>query len=156
MSWEELREEVETRDFRMPIIMVSAGDDPGTRQKGHQIGAVGFFRKPVDGGSCRMWRRIGTSLLGVTSAEVYGTASFYKVFKLEPRGNLFVRPGDPVYEGMIVGEHSRDNDLNVNPCKTKKLIREKLGLEAKFICFCVRRITYKNGIDTFLKTVNEY
>jgi GTP-binding protein len=34
---------------------------------------------------------------------------------------MFVHPGDPVYEGMLVGEHSRDNDLNVNPCKTKKL-----------------------------------
>jgi FixJ family two-component response regulator len=49
VSWEELRGEIETRDIRMPIIMVSAGDDPGTRQRGHQIGAVGFFRKPVDG-----------------------------------------------------------------------------------------------------------
>ena len=34
---------------------------------------------------------------------------------------MFVSPGDPVYEGMIVGIHSRDNDLVVNPCKTKKL-----------------------------------
>jgi GTP-binding protein len=45
----------------------------------------------------------------------------YALFNLEPRGNLFIVPGDPVYEGMIVGEHNRDNDLNVNPCKTKKL-----------------------------------
>jgi GTP-binding protein len=30
-------------------------------------------------------------------------------------------PGDPVYEGMIIGEHNRENDLNVNPCKTKKV-----------------------------------
>ena len=34
---------------------------------------------------------------------------------------MFVVPGDPVYEGMLVGEHTRENDLNVNPCKTKKL-----------------------------------
>ena len=40
---------------------------------------------------------------------------------LENRGRLFVRPGDSVYEGMIVGEHNRDVDLNVNPTKTKKL-----------------------------------
>ncbi|MBL7662636.1 translational GTPase TypA [bacterium] len=45
----------------------------------------------------------------------------YALFHLEPRGVLFVPPGVPVYEGMIVGEHNRDNDLNVNPCKTKKL-----------------------------------
>ena len=34
---------------------------------------------------------------------------------------LFITPGEPVYEGMIVGEHNRDNDINVNPCKEKKL-----------------------------------
>ncbi|MFP4151557.1 MAG: translational GTPase TypA [Alkalispirochaeta sp.] len=50
-----------------------------------------------------------------------GEAVPYALFNLEPRGLLFVRPGDAVYEGMIVGEHNRDNDLNVNPCKTKKL-----------------------------------
>jgi GTP-binding protein len=50
-----------------------------------------------------------------------GEAVPYALFNLEPRGALFVRPGEPVYEGMIVGEHNRDNDLNVNPAKTKKL-----------------------------------
>jgi GTP-binding protein len=50
-----------------------------------------------------------------------GEAVPYALFNLEPRGQLFVTPGEPVYEGMIVGEHNRDGDLNVNPCKTKKL-----------------------------------
>ncbi len=50
-----------------------------------------------------------------------GQAVPYALFNLEPRGNLFIVPGDSVYEGMIVGEHNRENDLNVNPCKTKKL-----------------------------------
>ena len=50
-----------------------------------------------------------------------GEAVPYALYNLEPRGILFVTPGDKVYEGMIVGEHNRDNDLNVNPCKTKKL-----------------------------------
>ncbi|NBF41874.1 MAG: translational GTPase TypA [Spirochaetes bacterium] len=50
-----------------------------------------------------------------------GEAVPYALFNLEPRGQLFVTPGDPVYEGMIVGEHNRENDLNVNPTKTKKL-----------------------------------
>lgn len=45
----------------------------------------------------------------------------YGLNSLEPRGRLFVVPGDCVYEGMIIGEHNRDNDLMVNPCKTKKL-----------------------------------
>ncbi len=50
-----------------------------------------------------------------------GTSVPYALFNLEPRGNLFVTAGEQVYEGMIIGEHNRDNDLNVNPCKTKKL-----------------------------------
>jgi GTP-binding protein len=50
-----------------------------------------------------------------------GRAIAYALFNLEPRGTLFVAPGDPVYAGMIVGEHNRENDLNVNPTKEKKL-----------------------------------
>lgn len=50
-----------------------------------------------------------------------GNAVAYALFNLEPRGRLFIVPNDPVYEGMVVGEHNRDNDLNVNPCKEKKL-----------------------------------
>lgn len=50
-----------------------------------------------------------------------GNAVPYAIFNLEPRGKFFVQPGDPVYEGMIVGEHNRENDLLVNPCRTKKL-----------------------------------
>ncbi|MFP4491423.1 MAG: translational GTPase TypA [Spirochaetaceae bacterium] len=58
---------------------------------------------------------------GSLVADRQGQAVAYALFNLEPRGNLFVEPGDPVYEGMIVGEHNRENDLNVNPCKAKKL-----------------------------------
>jgi len=50
-----------------------------------------------------------------------GTSVAYGLFHLEPRGKLFIGAGVPVYEGMIIGEHNRKQDLNVNPCKTKKL-----------------------------------
>lgn len=50
-----------------------------------------------------------------------GTATGYALDALQPRGILFVPPSEPVYEGMIIGEHSRDNDLEVNPTKAKKL-----------------------------------
>ncbi|MDD5713131.1 MAG: translational GTPase TypA, partial [Smithellaceae bacterium] len=50
-----------------------------------------------------------------------GVAVSYALFNLEPRGVMFIEPGQPVYEGMIVGEHNREQDLNVNPCKEKKL-----------------------------------
>ncbi len=58
---------------------------------------------------------------GSIVADRKGNAVPYALFNLEPRGKLFVSPGDPVYEGMIVGEHSRENDIDVNPCKMKKL-----------------------------------
>ncbi len=50
-----------------------------------------------------------------------GTGTAYALDALQPRGILFIEPGDKIYEGMIIGEHSRDNDLTVNPCKEKKL-----------------------------------
>lgn len=50
-----------------------------------------------------------------------GSGVPYALFNLEPRGELFILPGDPVYEGMIIGEHNRDNDIDVNPTKEKKL-----------------------------------
>jgi len=58
---------------------------------------------------------------GSIVADRAGKAVAYALFHLEPRGVLFTRPGDPVYEGMIIGEYNKDNDLNANPCKEKKL-----------------------------------
>ncbi|MGD8283664.1 MAG: translational GTPase TypA [Desulfobacterales bacterium] len=58
---------------------------------------------------------------GSIVADRTGNAVPYALFNLEPRGRLFTVPGDPVYEGMIVGEHNRSQDINVNPCKEKKL-----------------------------------
>ena len=49
LSVEELRAELDARNLSMPIIVVSADDGPETRRKAERIGAVGFFRKPVDG-----------------------------------------------------------------------------------------------------------
>jgi GTP-binding protein len=60
-------------------------------------------------------------LTGSLVSDRQGETTSYALFNLEPRGVLFITPGEPVYEGMIVGEHNRDNDLNVNPCKPKKL-----------------------------------
>lgn len=58
---------------------------------------------------------------GSLVSDRQGEALSYALYNLEPRGTLFTVPGEPVYEGMIVGEHNRDNDLDVNPCKGKKL-----------------------------------
>ncbi len=58
---------------------------------------------------------------GALVADRAGTTTTYTLFKLQPRGRLFVGPGVEIYEGMIVGEHVRENDLNVNATKAKQL-----------------------------------
>jgi GTP-binding protein len=58
---------------------------------------------------------------GVMVSMESGVSVGFALDNLQARGQLFISPGLPIYEGMIVGEHSRDNDLPVNPCKTKKL-----------------------------------
>ncbi|MGH3097610.1 MAG: translational GTPase TypA [Streptosporangiales bacterium] len=60
-----------------------------------------------------------------------GLVTAYACFNLQERGTLFVRPGTEVYEGMIIGENSRPDDLDVNPCKEKKLtnVRSSTGEE---------------------------
>ncbi|MCP4568227.1 MAG: translational GTPase TypA, partial [FCB group bacterium] len=58
---------------------------------------------------------------GSIVSDRQGAAVAYALFNLEPRGQLFIEPGDPAYEGMIFGEHNRSNDINANPCKEKKL-----------------------------------
>jgi len=58
---------------------------------------------------------------GVLVSNENGEAVAYALFNLQERGRLFVGPGEKLYEGMVIGIHSRDNDLVVNPIKTKKL-----------------------------------
>jgi len=58
---------------------------------------------------------------GAMVSQEDGVAVGYALFNLQERGRLFVSPGDKVYEGMVVGIHSRDSDLVVNPIKNKKL-----------------------------------
>lgn len=64
---------------------------------------------------------IPTRTKGALVSMETGSTTAYALDALQERGILFVAPGEQVYEGMIIGEHSRDNDLDVNPCKTKKL-----------------------------------
>lgn len=58
---------------------------------------------------------------GVLVSLVTGKAVPFALFNLQDRSELFVAPGDEIYEGMIVGENARDNDMTVNPCREKKL-----------------------------------
>ncbi|MEO0957821.1 MAG: translational GTPase TypA, partial [Pseudomonadota bacterium] len=58
---------------------------------------------------------------GVLISMETGDSVAYALFNLEDRGKMFIGSGEKVYEGMIIGEHSRDNDLEVNPLKGKQL-----------------------------------
>jgi len=64
---------------------------------------------------------LGERRNGVLISQDNGDAVAYALWKLQDRGRMFVSPGDALYEGMIVGIHSRDNDLVVNPIREKKL-----------------------------------
>ncbi|CAL8970478.1 MAG: translational GTPase TypA [Actinobacteria bacterium] len=74
---------------------------------------------------------IRTRLTGSLVADRLGTVTSYALFNLQERGTLFVAPGDEVYEGMIVGENPRADDMDVNPTKEKKLtnVRSSTGDE---------------------------
>lgn len=64
---------------------------------------------------------VGGRHQGVLVASENGTTTFYGMLGVEDRGLLFLDPGTEIYEGMIVGEHNRDNDIIVNICKEKQL-----------------------------------
>ena len=64
---------------------------------------------------------VGQRASGVLVSNAEGKAVGYALFNLQNRGRMMVSPGEAIYEGMVVGIHSRDNDLPVNPLKEKKL-----------------------------------
>jgi len=91
-----------------------------------------------------MLRRRNGSLV----ADRDGTTIPYALFHLQPRGVLFVGPGEPVYEGMIVGEHNRPNDLDVNVCKEKKLTNIRAaGRDENIIISTPRKLTIETALD---------
>jgi len=85
---------------------------------------------------------------GSVVADRSGNAVPYALFNLEPRGRLFAVPGDPVYEGMIIGEHNRGQDINVNPCKEKKLTNMRAaGKDDNVILSPIKPITLEQTIS---------
>lgn len=77
-----------------------------------------------------------------------GKATGYACFNLQDRGTLFVKPGEEVYVGMIVGEHNRDNDLKVNPSKGKQLTNVRAsGTDENVILSPPRKFTIEQAID---------
>jgi len=92
-----------------------------------------------------------TRLTGSLVSDRAGVALSYSLYNLEPRGTLFAIPNDQVYEGMIVGEHNRDNDLDVNATKGKKLSNMRAsGKDESMILTPVTPMTLEKAID-FIK-----
>ncbi len=85
---------------------------------------------------------------GSIVADRSGSAVPYALFNLEPRGRLFIVPGDPVYEGMLIGEHNRGQDINVNPCKEKKLSNMRAaGKDDNVILSPIKPITLEQTVS---------
>ena len=85
---------------------------------------------------------------GVMVSMSAGKATAYAAFGLQERGTLFVGPTDEVYEGMVVGENSRDNDLLVNVAKEKQLTNIRAaGSDENIILTPPRRFTLEQAID---------
>jgi GTP-binding protein len=85
---------------------------------------------------------------GSIVADRSGKAVAYALFNLEPRGRLFIEPGEPVYAGMIVGEHNRSEDINVNPCKEKKLSNMRAaGKDENVILSPIKPLTLEQAIS---------
>ena len=91
---------------------------------------------------------IGERKLGVLVSMENGKSTAYALGQLEDRGIMFVEPGEEIYEGMIVGEHSRENDLAVNVVKGKNLTNTRsAGKDHTVVLKRPRMITLEYALD---------
>ena len=98
--------------------------------------------RPLAGGS------VGERALGVLVSMENGKSTAYALGQLEDRGVMFIEPGTDVYEGMIVGEHTRDNDLAVNVVKGKNLTNTRsAGKDHTVVLKRPRPITLEYALD---------
>jgi GTP-binding protein len=89
-----------------------------------------------------------TRRTGSIVSDRQGKSVPYALYNLEPRGRLMITPGTPVYEGMIIGEHSKDKDIDVNPCKEKKLTNMRAsGKDEATICSPVKPLTLEHALS---------
>lgn len=87
-------------------------------------------------------------LPGVFISNMNGNINAYALNDLQDRGSLFVEPGEPTYEGQIVGEHCRENDLVVNACRAKKLSNMRTtGSDENIILKPARKMTLEQALE---------
>ena len=91
---------------------------------------------------------VGQRALGVLVSMAKGSATAYSIGHLEDRGIMFIEPGTEVYEGMVVGECNRDNDLAVNVVKGKQLTNTRAaGSDHTVVLKRPRPITLEYALD---------
>ncbi|MFN9309034.1 translational GTPase TypA [Gemmatimonas sp.] len=112
-------------------------DTRGTGIMHHRFLEYGPWAGPLSGRS-----------RGVLVSMENGTIIAFALFSLQERSTLFVTPGDAVYEGMLIGENSRPGDMDVNPCKEKKLtnMRSK-GADEAIVLEPPRQITLESALE---------
>jgi len=92
--------------------------------------------------------QFGQRANGVMISNGSGKALGYALFNLQERGKMFVSPGDEIYEGMIVGEHARGNDLTVNPLKAKQLTNIRAaGSDENILLTPAIRMTLEQALE---------
>jgi GTP-binding protein len=85
---------------------------------------------------------------GVMVSMVRGQAVAYALDNLQQRGTMFVRPGDDVYEGMVIAENARNEDMTVNPCKEKKLTNMRAsGSDRNILLKPPRELTLEYALE---------
>ena len=85
---------------------------------------------------------------GVLISSESGTAVAYSLWKLQDRGPMFIDANVPVYTGMIIGEHTKPNDLEVNPCKAKQLTNIRAaGKDEAIDLIPPRKLTLEQGLS---------
>ncbi|MDQ2804181.1 MAG: translational GTPase TypA [Pseudomonadota bacterium] len=111
-------------------------DTRGTGIMNRLFAGYGPWRGPIEG------RRFGSLI-----SNSDGVAVHYALFYLQERGTLFVNPGDKVYVGLILGEHSRGSDLDVNPIREKKLTNIRAaGKDDAMLLIPPRRMSLEQAI----------
>ena len=89
-----------------------------------------------------------TRFTGSLVADRPGRGVAYAIYNLEPRGTMFIVPNDPIYEGLVVGEHNRDNDIDINPTKEKKLTNLRAsGKDENIILTPIRPMTLERALQ---------
>jgi GTP-binding protein len=91
---------------------------------------------------------VGNRMRGVLISMVSGKAVTYSLHPLQERGELLLVNGDEVYEGMLVGLHSRTNDLCVNPCKPKQLTNVRAsGTDESLVLARIQKLTLEQALE---------